>query len=54
MHVDHIVIIHCLYHFQITVILLNWVSSHFSDFEGHEYMTEFLDWFEAMLLEDVS
>ena len=39
---------------QITVILLNWVSSHFPDFEGHEHMTEFLEWFEAMLLKDVS
>ena len=39
---------------QITVILLNWVSSHFPDFEGHDYMSEFLEWFEAVLLEDVS
>ena len=38
---------------QITVILLNWVSSHFPDFEGREDMTQFLEWFEAMLKEDV-
>jgi hypothetical protein len=37
---------------RITVILLNWVSSHFPDFEGHDYMTEFLEWFEAVLLQD--
>jgi hypothetical protein len=34
------------------VILLNWVSTHFADFEGHEHMTGFLEWFETVLLKD--
>lgn len=33
------------------MIVLNWVSDHYSDFEDND---EFLDWFEEMLIEDVS
>ena len=36
------------------MVVLNWVTEHFIDFEGHEEMTSFLDWFEERLLEDVS
>jgi len=36
------------------MIVLYWVTEHFPDFEGNEEMTDFLDWFEARLLEDVS
>ena len=36
------------------MIVLNWVTEHFADFEGNKEMTDFLDWFEARLLEDVS
>ena len=39
---------------QITMVVLNWVTEHFPDFEGSRLMIEFLDWFESMLLEDVS
>lgn len=37
---------------RITMVVLNWVTEHFIDFEGHEEMTSFLDWFEERLLED--
>ena len=33
------------------MIVLNWVSEHYSDFDENG---EFLDWFEEMLVEDVS
>jgi len=36
------------------VIVLYWVTEHFSDFEGNKEMTDFLDWFEYKLLDDVS
>ena len=36
------------------MIVLYWVTEHFPDFEGSAEMTDFLDWFEARLLEDVS
>ena len=39
---------------QITMVVLNWVTEHFPDFEGSQLMIEFLDWFESRLLEDVS
>ena len=35
-------------------IVLNWVTEHFPDFEESDDMTQFLDWFEERLLEDVS
>ena len=37
---------------RIILIVLNWVSEHFSDFEGCEKMNGFLDWFEEKLLEN--
>eukprot|EP00731_Ephydatia_muelleri_P035137 Em0099g9a len=37
---------------RIILIVLNWVSEHFSDFEGCEKMNDFLDWFEEKLLEN--
>ena len=36
------------------MIVLYWVTEHFPDFEGSAEMTDFLDWFEERLLEDVS
>ena len=36
------------------MIVLNWVSDHFSDFDCVDKMLLFLNWFERVLLEDVS
>lgn len=36
------------------MIVLDWVTEHFSDFECNEEMNQFLDWFEDKLVEDVS
>ena len=36
------------------MVVLNWVTEHYPDFEGSRLMIEFLDWFESRLLEDVS
>ena len=36
------------------MIMMYWVGEQFSDFESVDDMIEFLDWFEARLLEDVS
>ena len=35
------------------MIVLNWVTEHFLDFEGSDKMNCFLDWFEEMLVEEV-
>lgn len=37
---------------RIIMIVLNWVSDHFSDFDCVDKMLLFLDWFERVLLED--
>ena len=36
------------------MIVLDWVSEHFLDFECSDEMNDFLDWFEEMLIEEVS
>ena len=36
------------------MIILNWVTEHFLDFECSDEMNDFLDWFEEMLIEEVS
>jgi len=38
----------------VTVVVMYWISEQFSEFEGEPEMLEFLDWFEARLIEDVS
>ena len=44
----------CFLSLQIVKIVLNWVTEHFPDFEDDDRMTQFLDWFEERLKEDVS
>ena len=35
------------------MIVLDWVTEHFLDFESNDEMNDFLDWFEEMLIEEV-